>query len=79
MHEPVRQHASIVIDYVAHPGATEALEQRIAKFGDQSIGVNADAPCLREQSAVILGKQSDRNGGSPMGSALVRVAPLPAA
>src|SRR4029077_10345456 len=40
--ELARQGASIVIDYVAHPEATEALEQQIAKLGDQSIGVNAD-------------------------------------
>jgi len=37
--ELARQDASIVIDYVAHPEATEALEQQIAKLGDQSIGV----------------------------------------
>ena len=39
MLELARQDASIVIDYVAHPEATEALEQKIAKLGDQSIGV----------------------------------------
>ncbi len=37
-----QQGASIVIDYVVHPEATEALEQQIAKLGDQSIGVDAD-------------------------------------
>jgi glucose 1-dehydrogenase len=40
--ELARQGASIVIDYVCHPEATEALEQQIAKLGDQSIGVEAD-------------------------------------
>ena len=40
--ELARQGASIVIDYVAHPEATTALEQQIAKLGDQSIGVDAD-------------------------------------
>ena len=34
--------ASIVIDYVAHPEATEALEREIAALGDQAIGVDAD-------------------------------------
>jgi glucose 1-dehydrogenase len=40
--ELARQQASIVIDYLVHPDATEALEQQIAKLGDQSIGVEAD-------------------------------------
>ena len=40
--ELARQGASIVIDYVVHPEATEALERQIAKLGDQSIGVEAD-------------------------------------
>ena len=34
--------ANIVIDYVAHPEATEELEKQIAALGDQAIGVNAD-------------------------------------
>ncbi len=34
--------ASIVIDYVAHPEATEALEREIAALGDSAIGVEAD-------------------------------------
>jgi glucose 1-dehydrogenase len=34
--------ASIVIDYVVHPEATESLEQEIAKLGGRSIGVQAD-------------------------------------
>ena len=40
--ELARQGAAIVIDYVAHSEATTALEQQIAKLGDQSIGVDAD-------------------------------------
>jgi glucose 1-dehydrogenase len=40
--ELARQGAGIVIDYVVHPEATVALEQEIAKLGDQSIGVDAD-------------------------------------
>jgi glucose 1-dehydrogenase len=34
--------ASIVIDYIADPEATEALEREIASLGDQAIGVEAD-------------------------------------
>jgi len=34
--------ASIVIDYIANPDATEQLEQQIAALGPKSIGVEAD-------------------------------------
>jgi glucose 1-dehydrogenase len=44
--ELARRNASVVIDYVAHPEATEALEQQIAKLGEQSIGVDADVSKL---------------------------------
>ena len=40
--ELARQGASIVIDYVVHPEATETLERQIAKLRGQSIGVEAD-------------------------------------
>jgi glucose 1-dehydrogenase len=40
--ELARRGASVVIDYVVHPEATVALEQEIAKLGEQSIGVDAD-------------------------------------
>jgi glucose 1-dehydrogenase len=34
--------ANIVIDYVAHPDATEELERQVHALGDQAIGVDAD-------------------------------------
>src|SRR5262249_5258564 len=37
--ELARLHANVVIDYVCHPEATDALERQISKLGDQSIGV----------------------------------------
>jgi len=40
--ELARQGASIVIDYVVHPEATNTLEQQITELGEQSIGVEAD-------------------------------------
>jgi short chain dehydrogenase len=40
--ELARQEASIVIDYVVHPKATEMLARQISKLGGQSIGVTAD-------------------------------------
>jgi glucose 1-dehydrogenase len=41
--ELARQHAKVVIDYVSHPEATEAVEREVAGLGDQAIGVEADA------------------------------------
>src|ERR1700690_1980573 len=40
--ELARQGATIVIDYISHPEATEELEQQICALGDQAIGVEAD-------------------------------------
>src|SRR6478736_1412172 len=40
--ELARAEASIVIDYVVHPEATETLERQVSKLGSQSIGVAAD-------------------------------------
>jgi glucose 1-dehydrogenase len=37
--ELARQEASIVIDYVVRPEATEALKQQVSKLGGQSIGI----------------------------------------
>jgi len=51
--ELARQDASIVIDYLAHPEATQALEQEIAKLGDQSIGVKADVSKLADLQNLV--------------------------
>jgi len=51
--ELARLGASIVIDYVAHPEATEALEQQICRLGDQSIGVEADVSKLAELEKLV--------------------------
>jgi glucose 1-dehydrogenase len=40
--ELARQEASVVIDYVVRPEATEALERQISKFVSQCTGVAAD-------------------------------------
>jgi glucose 1-dehydrogenase len=40
--ELAHQGANIVIDYVVHAEATDALEQQIGKLGSQSVGVRAD-------------------------------------
>jgi len=53
--ELARLGANVVIDYVAHPEATEALEQQVAKLGEQSIGVKADASKLADLQ-ILIGK-----------------------
>jgi glucose 1-dehydrogenase len=51
--ELARQGANIVIDYVAHPEAAEALERRIAALGDQSIAVKADVSKLVDLKRLV--------------------------
>ena len=51
--ELAQQGASVVIDYVAHPEATSALEQQIAKLGSRSIGVAADVSKLADLQKLI--------------------------
>jgi len=47
------QEAEIVIDYVAHPEATEALEQQIVALGDRAIGVDADVSKVEDLRHLI--------------------------
>ena len=47
------QGAKVVIDYVAHPEATEALEQQLAALGEQSIGVEADVSNVADLQKLI--------------------------
>jgi len=51
--ELAKQGANIVIDYVCHPEATEALERQVAALGDQSIGVKADVSKVAELQSLI--------------------------
>ena len=48
-----RAGANIVIDYVVHPEATEALEREIAALGDTAIGVAADVSRVDELQWLI--------------------------
>jgi glucose 1-dehydrogenase len=45
--------ASIVIDYIADPAATEALEREIASLGDQAIGVEADVSRIEDLQRLV--------------------------
>jgi glucose 1-dehydrogenase len=51
--ELAKQGANIVIDYVAHPEATAALEQQIRALGEQAIGVQADVSQVAELQKLI--------------------------
>src|SRR5271165_803488 len=51
--ELARLNANIVIDYVAHPEATEAIEREITSLGDQSIGVKADVSKLADLQMLV--------------------------
>ena len=51
--ELARQGANLVIDYVAHPEATEALEKQVHDLGDRVIGVRADVSKVDELQNLI--------------------------
>ncbi len=51
--ELAQQGANLVIDYVCHPEATEALEREVAKLGDQSIGVRADVSKIADLQMLV--------------------------
>jgi glucose 1-dehydrogenase len=51
--ELARRGASIVIDYIAHPEAIDALARQIAKLGGQSMGVDADVSKLPDLKKLI--------------------------
>jgi glucose 1-dehydrogenase len=51
--ELAKQGANIVIDYVSHPDATEALEKQVVALGDQAIGVDADVSKVADLEALI--------------------------
>lgn len=51
--ELARHGANVVIDYVAHPEATEELERKVAKLGDKCIGVDADVSKIGDLEKLI--------------------------
>lgn len=51
--ELARQGANIVIDYVVHPEAVDALEKQVHALGDQAIGVHADVSQVAELKTLI--------------------------
>jgi len=51
--ELAKQGANIVIDYVCHPEATEALEKQVVALGDQAIGVQADVSKVADLQKLV--------------------------
>lgn len=51
--ELAKQSANVCIDYVAHPDATEELEQQVAALGSQAIGVDADVSKIADLRTLI--------------------------
>lgn len=51
--ELAREGASVVIDYVAHPEATEDLERQVKALGDRVIGVKADVSKVEELQTLL--------------------------
>jgi glucose 1-dehydrogenase len=51
--ELAKQGADIVIDYVANPEATDALERQVIALGDRAIGVRADVSKLGELQNLV--------------------------
>ncbi len=51
--ELARQGANIVIDYISHPEATDALEKQVVALGDQAIGVDADVSKVADLEKLV--------------------------
>ena len=51
--ELAKQGVKVVIDYVCHPEATEALERQCAALGDQTVGVKADVSKVTELQGLV--------------------------
>jgi glucose 1-dehydrogenase len=51
--ELAKRGATIVIDYISHPEAAEALEKQVAALGDKVMGVKADVSKTAELQSLI--------------------------
>jgi glucose 1-dehydrogenase len=51
--ELAKQGANIVIDYVVHPEATDALAKQVIALGDQAIGVQADVSKVEDLRKLV--------------------------
>ena len=53
--ELAKQGASVVIDYVSHADAAEALESQLAALGDRAICIDADVSKLSDLQKLVDG------------------------
>ena len=51
--ELAKQGAGVVIDYVSHPEATNAMEKQIAGLGERALGVDADVSKVADLQKLI--------------------------
>lgn len=51
--ELAKQGANVIIDYVSHPEATDAMERQIAALGDAAIGIDADVSKIDDLQKLI--------------------------
>lgn len=51
--EMARQGASVVIDYVVHPEATDEIEQQVKALGERAFGVQADVSKIEDLQKLI--------------------------
>jgi len=51
--ELARQGANVVIDFVAHPEATDALTRQVTALGSRAVGVNADVSQVKDLRALF--------------------------
>jgi glucose 1-dehydrogenase len=51
--ELAKQGANIVIDYVVHPEATEALAKQVVGLGDKAVGVQADVSKIEDLRKLV--------------------------
>src|ERR1700744_6063361 len=51
--ELAKQGANVVIDYIAHPEATDDLVKQVVALGDQAIGVKADVSKVEDLKALV--------------------------
>ncbi len=51
--ELARQGASVVVDYVAHPEATDELVMKLTAIGEQAVGVEADVSKVADLERLI--------------------------
>lgn len=51
--ELAQQGANVVIDFISHPEATDALERKIAALGDRAVGVKADVSKVNDLQLLV--------------------------